>query len=234
MSLLCIAVWIFTFQYEDVYNETLARGAISLAAIPQSLSLLQFLCMVPSLGHFVIMIGAVLADVVNFLFVFIACIIGFSIALRGIFYDNENFVSTGQTLLTVYSGIFGNLDFSIFDLDHPFDHLGQGLLVVYSMLTAIVLINLLIARMAYTYQTVSERVEEEWGFYKAETTQTFLEFEDRNPLCKLPAPLNTVSMLAALFGLLLRPLRNCSKNGETNEDRLWKILTKLVADAFFR
>jgi hypothetical protein len=194
ISLVCIFAWILSLRYYDNVNSVIfGRGFLALAAIPLSFSLLQYLSIFQSLGQLVIIIQALVWDLVSFAIVFLVCILGFGIALRGIFHLNEAFISTGVTFLTLYSAAMGTFDFTIFDGENSFQTFGTVLFAVYVIMTAVVLINLLIAKMSSTYQRIYDKSLEEWTLLQAKTLQKFILLEENSPLCMLPPPFNGFS-----------------------------------------
>lgn len=59
--------------------------------------------------------------------------------------------------------------------------------------SAILLINLLIARMSTTYQRINDKALQEWSFVYATTVQNFILINEKSPLSILPAPLNMIT-----------------------------------------
>ena len=79
------------------------------------------------------------------------------------------------------------------------------LTAVYMLSSAILLINLLIARMSTTYQRINDKALQEWSYVYASTVQSFVLIREKSPLSMLPAPLNLITTcLAPLHNSFLR------------------------------
>jgi NADH:ubiquinone oxidoreductase subunit K len=154
-------------------NYGAARISLSLAAIPLSLSLLQYLAVFKSLGQLVIMIVEMTQDFAIFSVVFFVAIFGFGIAFFGIFNGKNNFTTIGHTSLVLFSATLGNFDFNEFDGQTNFEIFGTVVMVVFVTLTGIILINLLIARMSSTHQRVESATAQEWCFLEVSNTNEY-------------------------------------------------------------
>lgn len=97
------------------------------------------------------------------------------------------------------SATLGN--FNIEDID-PYLEL---LTAVYMLSSAILLINLLIARMSTTHQRINDKALQEWSYVYASTVQSFVLIREKSPLSMLPAPLNLITIcLAPLHNSFLK------------------------------
>jgi len=70
---------------------------------------------------------------------------------------------------------------------------GVLVVVVYSLVTQVMLINLLIAMMGDTYGTVKQNSDREWKFYR------YKLIKDYNVYADFPPPLNLIHLIANLF-----------------------------------
>ncbi len=144
-----------------------SQAALSLAAIPLAISLLQYISVNRAVGELVILIVAMLEDVTVFLVIYFLVIIGFSITFLGMLYGNDGFTSGQSTFLLLFNAALGNYDTSVFNSNGQiYDTVAIVTLVVFVTLTAIVLLNLLIARMSNTHQKIDEKSRQEWSFVK--------------------------------------------------------------------
>ena len=66
-----------------------------------------------------------------------------------------------------------------------------------TIMTLVLLLNLLIARMSSTHQRINDAAMEEWSFFVAKTVQQQILLKERSPLCMLPSPLNLVTTAVA-------------------------------------
>jgi len=176
LSLTCLLWWVVLswIQRSDASFMSVERwhGRLGLAfsAILQSLGLLQYICLHRKMGQLVVMTIAMVKDMVLFMILFAFCILGFGIAFEGLFGEDEGsgYGNHFSTLQSLFSAIFGGLDFASFQ-GATYVSVGQGLLIVYTTLIAIVLLNLLIATMANTYAILLSRTEDEWGYLTVRT-----------------------------------------------------------------
>ena len=68
-----------------------------------------------------------------------------------------------KTILSLFSAALGQYDFHSFD-DSYYVIIGSLVLMIYTTFTAVILLNLLIARMSSAYDMINERSQEEWSF----------------------------------------------------------------------
>jgi hypothetical protein len=166
-----LLVWA-VFVVSGSNNSRGGKVCLALATIPMSLSLLQFVMINKELGQLVIMILAMIKDVSNFLVVFLFCILGFGIAFKGLYggLPSSNYSTAWKSFIALFSAAVGGFDFSSFDGSDQ-AVIGSLLLVVYVTLTAIILLNLLIARMASTHQLIEKDSQAQWSFRKVRVHQ---------------------------------------------------------------
>jgi hypothetical protein len=164
VSYVLIFVWAVTFRSPHLFD--CARICLSVASIPLSIGILEYLSAIRSLGHLVIIVVAMMLDVANFLVIYIVCIVAFSICFNGLFSHMSLYqFSSGQTFLSMCSYSVHNFMFDQFSTpDKDRNSVGEIVLIVYVTLTSIVLINLLIARMASTHNKITEKAVQEWSF----------------------------------------------------------------------
>lgn len=172
-------------------NVSEGRVFLALSAIPLSLGLLRYVAASRSMGVMVSIARAMIMDLLGFLCVYVLCVLGFGIFFQSVFYGNGEFHGTGNTALTMFEYTLNSFDFSIFDSTSSLiNGLGQIVLVVYLVFTAILLVNLLIARMSNAYQRIDDKAIQEWAFGKSKTVQKNLLLDENHPFCMLFPPLN--------------------------------------------
>lgn len=190
-----VTVWSY-FSYISV-NADFAQTFLCFSAISLSIGILKFLSKWQHTGQLVIMYFAMLRDVAPFLFVFLIFVLGFGIALHGMF-PEKSFGSVGLTFLTLFDAALGQHEFEVFDGQDPFvQFVGSSLMVLYIVFVMIVLLNLIVARMSSTHDKISDNAVEIWSKVQAKNVDEFVMIYDRNPLCMLPAPLNLFPILVA-------------------------------------
>lgn len=179
-----------------VRGTNLSEGRIFLAlsAIPLSLGLLRYFAANRTMGLLVVITRAMLVDLVGFLAVYLLCVLGFGIFFQSLFYSSDSFHSVGNTALQMFEYTLNSFDFSVFNsTSSVINGLGQIVLAIYLLFTAILLVNLLIARMSNAYQRIDDKALQEWSFEKAKTVQKNILLNEKHPFCMLMPPFNLVT-----------------------------------------
>ena len=88
---------------------------LSLSAIPLSLNLLQYISAEKSFGRLVIILFEMLSEMMGFMWVFLLCIVGFSITFWGLFNHTGpyGFRGLGFTFLQLLSVTTGSLNYPL-------------------------------------------------------------------------------------------------------------------------
>jgi hypothetical protein len=165
-AILLLLLWAVLLPIESQAMQ--CQIVISLSAIPLSFCMLEYLSVVKPLGRLVIMIIAMLADVINFVWVYLVGILGFGITLWGLFKNTgyNGYGNAGFSFVSLFSAMIGNIDFSVFE-SSPEGIMNTGIVVYVAFVTlvGVVLINLLIARMAGTHDRIDNTSKAEWGYF---------------------------------------------------------------------
>lgn len=205
VSSLLSVLWLGLRFSTDYGQFATARVVLSLLAIPSTIGLLRFLSINRTLGELVIIIKAMFADLFVFLSVYVVMISGFGIAFQGIFADVDTFRNPSNTFLSLFSGTLSNFDFSIFDTGgdtRVTGTIGILLTIVFVVMTSILLVNLLIARMSNTFQRISDKSRVEWSYDKSLMIMHLLLIREKPVWNILPAPFNLLPILLTGFGLV--------------------------------
>jgi len=132
-------------------------------AAPMAWCYLLFFCRgFGAIGPFVDMIYKMCAgDMSRFFIIYIIYVLGlaqaFSVVMKGI----EGYQNEGYTIMTLMRMTFGEFDFFSFEKSrHP--TLAKLLFFYFMLFVTVLLMNMLIAMMANTYQNISDRSEKEW------------------------------------------------------------------------
>jgi len=178
-----------------------SRIILAMIAIPEAIGLLRYLSFVKSLGELVIMLKAMLKQIGAFIVLYLISITGFGVFFRGLFYGSRSFISSSSTFLQLVSfSLSASIDSTIFDTGTPWvNNLGIVFNVLFEVMTAILLVNLLIALMSNSFQEVSSNALKEWYFLRAKTLSGHKMLCEKNVLNMLPAPLNIITILVAPF-----------------------------------
>jgi ankyrin repeat protein len=238
-SVTLLVVWlVFKFQSiytpdgqisdeERVYMVKNYQNCLAISAITLSLGSLRYFSLWEPLGKLTIIVFAMIKDLASFAIFFLICIFGFCVAFFSIYRYDAAFATSGQTSLTLFSATLNNYDatFDVFSHKNSPYTLGIILEVIYILLSSVVLMNLVVARMAATHQNIDQRSFQEWQFATARTVKQFLLFEEKNPLCMLPAPLNLLptilfplhcAYLYALSGAKIHEMDHAKSVGLSN------------------
>jgi ankyrin repeat protein len=149
-----------------------------------------------------------LDDFTIFLLVYIVPVIGFSIAFHGMFSHLDSFQSFGSSLLSMLACTLGDFDFGLFSSEeynnnnnsnlekngnkmplffthHPLQQkwrnmMGIALLFIFILLSIIILLNLLVARMSNSFQQVSDAAFQEWLFIKAKSLKQLMIWKEKH------------------------------------------------------
>jgi len=162
ITLVCLVSFIvFTSGVGDSY--TGSTIVLSIAGLFSALSLLQYLSISKSLGKLIIMIRTMIAnDVKDFLVVYMVCTVGFVIAFRSLYSgSNLGFDTYSESILNTISVSLGNFDLTMNAEGGPVNNtIAKLVLLLYVIFTAVILLNLLIARMSGTHDKVDEKARQ--------------------------------------------------------------------------
>ena len=191
-----IIIWaaLTYFRRHDEYAQDVALGAISAACIFFSVGILRYFCLFEAVGKLIIMLQAMVVELAAFAVVFIIFSIGFCLALYCIMDQATGFSSFGTTLLTLFAASLQNFDSTYESLaaGRSFFAISLCIEIVFVVLSSVVLLNLVIARMSAVHEKIDENSFQHWQFTRAVRTKKFLLLEEKHPFCMLPAPLNLI------------------------------------------
>eukprot|EP01083_Nonionella_stella_P161426 528743_1 len=170
------------------------------------LRLITFCVLSHKLGPMVQMIFKMADDIVTFFEIMMILFLGFSFALMFILGDiHSSFDTPFNAALTLFTSILGDFDFESFhDATNIYLlYFGYGVMILYLIIGSLVLLNLLIAMMATTYEQIDAN---------ATATIIFARFElalclDRDASF-MPPPLNVVAILFMIIFYTVEKLVN--------------------------
>uniref|UniRef100_A0A5K3F7S5 Ion_trans domain-containing protein n=2 Tax=Mesocestoides corti TaxID=53468 RepID=A0A5K3F7S5_MESCO len=162
------------------------------------------------LGPLQISLGNMLIDITKFLFIFLLVITSFACGLHQLYYyyiseDNDLRPAAFSSLLRSYQALFWHLfgvtqinqyriqtkdaEGNLIDLKSAQVTMtvGEILLMIYHAMAIIVLVNMLIAMMSNSFQTIQNQADIEWKFARS---KLWLGYFDEGST--LPPPLNTI------------------------------------------
>ena len=175
----CIALLCWSFWAScpfGIGDASYARGWLAVSAIPLAFSLLRFLSISKATGQLVIMVFEMMKDLISFIQVFCTCIVGFGITFHGLLAnsgsnkvdspdhpkgENHSFDSLLSTIFTLFDAAVGNHEFK-WVMGESYELIGIVLLGVFVVFAAVLLVNLIVARMSATHDKIDERSLEVW------------------------------------------------------------------------
>ncbi|XP_070565521.1 short transient receptor potential channel 4-like [Ptychodera flava] len=186
----------FSMQRKDwkQYDPTLLADLIM--AIANVISVIRFLRVVvinKYVGPLQISVGKMLTDIMKFMFIFGLVWVAFALGLTQVYwgyapdrmleciqvdqesykecYEKRFFADVWASLKTLFWSLYGLIDLEALQVEA--DHLstefvGALLFACYQIAAVIILLNLLIALMGTTYDSIVENTDIEWKFHRAD------------------------------------------------------------------
>ncbi|WAR18167.1 TRPC7-like protein, partial [Mya arenaria] len=204
----------FFWQTWDPIN--LSEGLFAVANVLSFSRISYFLPVNAALGPLQISVGRMIKDILKCLCLIIMVGIAFMVGLQNVYwYYNvregievlkrdlhvpaaDAFGDVVKTFRTVFWSVFGRGGSEVVTLgeyDHYLtENFGYLLYGLYNVIMVTVLINMLIAMMARSYQTIADGADVEWKF-----ARSILYLEYMGPGQVLPVPLNLLRIPRAMF-----------------------------------
>jgi ankyrin repeat protein len=198
LNLILVGFWVVVnhFTALERYAED-GRAALAASTIFLSLRVLQYFSVFEPIGKLLIMLVAMMKELTNFIVVYGAIVVGFSICLFTLLPDAPAYASMGDTLLILFGATLANYEEDLSTMvDNQFYEISVIIQVAFIFFTAVILLNLIIARMSATHNRIDDTSYQEWQFSQAKYCQEYLLLEERNPFCMLPSPLNIIPALS--------------------------------------
>ncbi|XP_070565519.1 short transient receptor potential channel 4-like [Ptychodera flava] len=176
----------------DQYDPTLLADLIM--AVANVISVIRFLRVMvinEYVGPLQISVGKMLRDIMKFMFIFGLVWVAFAVGLTQVYwgygpesmlecmkedsyaecYGRRFFADISASLKTLFWSLYGLIDLEALQVEA--DHLstefvGGLLFAIYQIAAVIILLNLLIALMGTTYDSIVENADIEWKFYRSD------------------------------------------------------------------
>ncbi|XP_040069320.1 transient-receptor-potential-like protein isoform X1 [Ixodes scapularis] len=211
-----------------------AEGLFAAGNVFSALRLVHLFSMNPHLGPLQISLGRMVIDIIKFFFIYTLVLFSFACGLNQLLWyyadlersncDPQNsrdsacltwrrFSNLFESSQSLFWASFGLVDLSNFELAGIKSYTRfWGLLMFgsYSVINIVVLLNLLIAMMSNSFQTISERADTEWKFGRAKLILKYFQ-----PGQTLPPPFNLLEFIRHITKLL-----SC-KSGKTRKDKIY-------------
>ncbi|XP_064611626.1 short transient receptor potential channel 3-like [Liolophura sinensis] len=177
------------------------------------MSISRFSFIMPSneqFGTMLVSFGRTMGDIVKLLSMFILVLVAFSCGMTVLYgaeaCNNSEFAGLIETMRTLTWAMFGMGDSASTDIEaepNPsfplrpdiIANIGSILFMIFVFATAVVLMNLLIAMMANTFQDIQDEREVEWKFGRTELWLNFIE-----PGSAVPPPFNIIPSTKSILG----------------------------------
>ncbi|KAJ8030926.1 Transient-receptor-potential-like protein [Holothuria leucospilota] len=202
--------------------QIVAEVTFSLANILTVQRLLHTCIFFEGIGPLIISIGRMLSGIMKFAVIALLILMSFALGFTQLFApyvdlqpcdsskmsedalkhcgDASMFSSVRQSLNTLFWAIFG--EFHIANMELPtslsiVQYTGQILHAIYIIMTSIILLNMLVAAMLTTYDSIQGNVHTEWKFSR---TNMMLEYCGHRS--NVPVPFNLFPSVRVIFGFL--------------------------------
>eukprot|EP00735_Rhodelphis_limneticus_P013732 TRINITY_DN7688_c0_g1::TRINITY_DN7688_c0_g1_i1::g.18577::m.18577 TRINITY_DN7688_c0_g1::TRINITY_DN7688_c0_g1_i1::g.18577 ORF type:complete len:1325 (-),score=524.01,sp/Q2WEA5/TRPM1_RAT/26.08/2e-109,Ion_trans/PF00520.26/1.7e-11,Ank_2/PF12796.2/0.062,Ank_2/PF12796.2/5.8e+03,PKD_channel/PF08016.7/0.077,Ank_4/PF13637.1/0.36,Ank_4/PF13637.1/3.5e+03,Ank_4/PF13637.1/1e+04,Ank_3/PF13606.1/0.32,Ank_3/PF13606.1/1.5e+04,Ank_3/PF13606.1/1.1e+04 TRINITY_DN7688_c0_g1_i1:302-4276(-) len=210
----------------------LSKQLMSIAVVFYFMRLLSTFSVNSRLGPLLVAVGKMMGDIGAFLFIMIVFILGFGVAQKASSDPwNWGTETTGMWIRQLFEKPYWQSYGELFLEDMEAYPLSRALLVVYMIIANILLVNLLIAMMGSTYESVGEKAKVVWLFEMFDTTDEFKE----KPLMPPPFVLfiRIFQFLKYLVGLVL-PERKEQKVVLTKDQEMEEAEAKEKKNRFVR
>ncbi|CAG0891972.1 unnamed protein product [Cyprideis torosa] len=219
----------------------IAEGSFAAANVFSSLKLVYIFSVNPYLGPLQVSLSRMVLDIMKFLFLYVLVLFSFSCGMNQLLWyyadlegDNcfhppegqrpdpdacivwRRFANLFETSQTLFWAAFGLIDLQNFEL-HGIKSFTRfwGLLMFgcYSVISNIVLLNLLIAMMNHSYQLIFDRADTEWKFARSKLWISY--FEEGGtvppPFNIIPTPKSAYYLFRWMFKFLCGKTRAAKK-----------------------
>eukprot|EP01083_Nonionella_stella_P180070 641139_1 len=182
-----------------------------IATITLWLRLVNFCILSHSLGPMVQMIFSMMGDIKTFFEIMIILFLGFAMALMFILGDAlEEFANPGLSSITLFRALLGDFEFENLqeaEVSDTIKYFGFGVMLLYLVIGSLILLNLLIAMMAKTFDTIGEDTTAAIIFARFE-----LAIDRDQKASQMPPPLNVFAMcFLALFYIIEKVTDSCKR-----------------------
>ncbi|CAN0212826.1 unnamed protein product [Ectocarpus sp. 6 AP-2014] len=154
--------------------------------------LLFFAQMLRFHGPMIQVVFSMTAELVKFGVVIIVVMLGFAMSFHALFGDVDTF---GGTCLTLFKAMLGEVDFFGSFPGNQYDSVATALFVIYLVVIAVMLLNLLIAVLSTSHSKVEGKADQEFKVSKARIIEHYRLVVD---MCLLPPPFNLVQLIVSL------------------------------------
>uniref|UniRef100_A0A8C6WHT2 Transient receptor potential cation channel, subfamily C, member 4b n=1 Tax=Neogobius melanostomus TaxID=47308 RepID=A0A8C6WHT2_9GOBI len=207
----------------EMWHPTLVAEALfAISNIFSSLRLISLFTANSHLGPLQISLGRMLLDILKFLFIYCLVLLAFANGLNQLYFyyetngtkdasgnlckgircmqQNNAFSTLFETLQSLFWSIFGLIALHVTNVEpgHEFtEFVGSTMFGTYSIISLVVLLNMLIAMMNNSYQLIADHADIEWKFARTKLWMSY--FEEGGTL---PSPFNILPSPKSLYYLV--------------------------------
>eukprot|EP00742_Colponemidia_sp_Colp-10_P013712 GILJ01015511.1.p1 GENE.GILJ01015511.1~~GILJ01015511.1.p1 ORF type:complete len:787 (+),score=111.80 GILJ01015511.1:54-2414(+) len=197
-SVVRVASLFVTSEEEAVNICSTAYDILSLNCIFLSARLLNVLAIHSKVGVLTRILNLMIFDLLLFVWIFGTLLIGFAGTFYSMFGDKlEDFSSFSRSCLSLFLAALGEFDMDALVVVSP--SWGAFLLVLYLVVSALMLVNLLVAVFASTYDEIYKRAKGEWAYIRA-----YRIYRWSFVLKRVPPPINLVANTISFFISIVR------------------------------
>ncbi|XP_067255423.1 short transient receptor potential channel 4a [Chanodichthys erythropterus] len=215
-----------------MWHPTLVGEALfAIANIFSSLRLISLFTANSHLGPLQISLGRMLLDILKFLFIYCLVLLSFANGLNQLYFyyetngtktdndvlckgircsvQNNAFTTMFETLQSLFWSIFGLVSLYVTNVEaeHEFtEFVGATMFGTYSIISLVVLLNMLIAMMNNSYQHIADHADIEWKFARTKLWMSY--FEEGGTL---PPPFNIIPSPKSAWYLIKWIKSHCFK-----------------------
>eukprot|EP00743_Colponemidia_sp_Colp-15_P012629 GILK01014440.1.p1 GENE.GILK01014440.1~~GILK01014440.1.p1 ORF type:complete len:677 (-),score=98.59 GILK01014440.1:76-2106(-) len=175
-----------------------AYDVLSLNCIFLSARLLNVLAIHSKVGVLTRILNLMIFDLLLFVWIFGTLLVGFAGTFYSMFGDKlDDFSSFSRSCLSLFLAALGEFDMDALVVVSP--NWGSFLLVLYLVVSALMLVNLLVAVFASTYDEIYKRATGEWAYIRA-----YRIYRWSFVLKRVPPPLNLITNTISFFFSIAR------------------------------
>jgi hypothetical protein len=188
------------YLVEESHKADVARRLLTApAALALMLRSMEFLSIWRPTGIFLAVIRTMIVDTLYWSMLFLMFILSFTMAFFGLLDGEEGFTSFGESFVTTFVMSQGDINLPFSEDQGGIEVMASALLLLFILLCSILFINLLIAILTTSYDSVSKAAEAQALMNRAET---LLKWESTMNLSKRRAMYSRVSLRCAAIGIL--------------------------------
>ncbi|XP_074649844.1 transient-receptor-potential-like protein [Tubulanus polymorphus] len=199
-------------EWPDMDPTIISEGLFAVANVFSFARIIYLFQANPHLGPLQISLGCMLIDIIKFLLIFFLVLTSFACGLNQLYFyyvssTDSSFVDLDSSFVTLFWSLFGlGLRKDIYITPDRSQHqkvydfpekVGETLFIVYHGMAIIVLLNMLIAMMSNSFQSIEDHADREWKFARSKLWMGY--FDEGSTL---PSPFNIIISPKSVYYML--------------------------------